>query len=117
MGKGRFTLSDDILTIYWEAPSGEKIGQVETVRLTVVDAKSSRLEYVTTDHDDPSQVGQKLRARAVNFESLPKWVKNAVTPSIIAKLPAEERVLIHKMQAKQIRATSEIIEAYMQAIR
>ena len=75
-----------------------------------------RISYEIYDHDDQSQVGQKLRARIVDYQQLPQWVRSATSPSIIAKLPPDQQLLYHRMQAEQIKATSEIISAYLDAI-
>ncbi|MEZ5941371.1 MAG: hypothetical protein R3C18_08275 [Planctomycetaceae bacterium] len=118
VSRARFVFSDDMerLTVSWPAVGNEKVGSTEKARLDVIDADSLRISYRIDQHDDKSQVGQKLRARIVDFRQLPEWVRNEVTPSIIAKLPPSEQLLYHKMQAEQIRVTSEIINGYLDAI-
>lgn len=114
--KGRFSANDEIdrITIHWPASEGEKFGNVERARLNLTDTESLRIMYEIYQHDDQSQVGQKLRARVVDYDRLPAWVQAAVQPSIMAKFSPQERMLIHKMQAEQIRATSEIIQMYLE---
>ena len=116
--KGRFIAHDDLdrITIYWPALKGQKVGEVEQARLTVIDSRSLRISYEILDHDDRSQVGQKHRARIVDFQQLPKWVRSATGPSIIAKLPPAQRLLYHRMQAEQLRTSSEIIQMYLDSI-
>jgi hypothetical protein len=118
IGKGRFTATEglDRLTINWAASDGQKFGPVEKARLTMTDSSTLRVRYEIYQHDDKSQVGQKLRARVVDYDRLPAWVQNAAKPSIMAKLSPQDRMLIHKMQAEQLRATAEICKAYLKVL-
>lgn len=115
IAKGRFTAIDglDRITIHWRASEGQKTGAVEKARLNVTDSETLRITYEIFQHDDESQVGQKLRARVVDYDQLPEWVQTAVRPSIMAKLSPQQQILYHRMQAQQIKATSEIINAYL----
>lgn len=96
---GRFTISKltDRLTIYWPAAAGEKSEKIERARLKTIDKESKQISYEIYSHDDRSQVGQKLRARLVNFDRLPEWVQNAVRTQIEAKrssdAPSQEEIV------------------------
>ena len=109
--RGRFsaTAELDSITIRWAASDTEKFGHVERARLHLTDQQAFRITYEIGQHDDHSQVGAKLPARIVDYDSLPAWVQSAAWPRIVATLPPQERMLIHRLQAEQIRATSEII--------
>ena len=119
ISKGRFTTtaSLDRMTIYWPATEGQKAGSVEKAWIKKADSDSTRLSYEIYQHDDKSQVGQKLRARIVDFEQLPEWVRSATCDSIVARMSPEQQVIYHRKQAQQLKAFSEIMEAYGDAIR
>ena len=114
--KGRFSANDKLnrLTIHWPAQPGEKIGSVEKAQLKVTDPDLVRIVYEIDQHSDQSQVGQKLRARVVDYEQLPQRVRNAMAPVLLEKLSPEERVMYHRIQAQQLKATSAIIKAYFE---
>ena len=116
IARGRFTANKDLdrLTINWAASEGQKFGSVEKARLTVTDSNTLRVQYEIYQHDDESQVGQKLRARMVDFDRLPAYVQDAVRPNITAKLSPEAQLLLHRMHAEQIRNSAEIVEIYLQ---
>lgn len=116
--KARFSASKDLdkITIFWPAKDSQKFGAVEKARLKITDADSLRISYEIYQHDDKSQVGEKQRARIIDFQQLPKWIHQAASPSIIAKLSPEEQLLYHKMQAKQLETSSKIIESYLDIV-
>lgn len=119
ISKGRFTASEglDRITINWPASNGQKYGLVEKARLTITDSNTLRFRYEIYQHDDESQVGQKMRARFVSYNRLPAWVQNAVKPSIIDSLSPQEQIMIHKMEAEQLRATFEICKNYLDTLK
>lgn len=116
--KGRFEASDELdqITIHWPADNNKKIGKTEKGYLKIVDNNTRRLTYKIYYHDDKSQMGEVKGVRLVAFDQLPEWVRQAAMPSVISKLPPDDQVLYHRMKAAQLKATSQIIQGYIEAI-
>ena len=103
------------VSVFWPVEKGQKIGNVEKARL-VEQKEDGEYLYSIYEHNDRSQVGTKEKVRATDFRRLPEWVREAVFPYIQEKLPQEQRALYHRMQAEQLKSTSEIIQRYLDAI-
>lgn len=114
----RFTKPLSVVRIDWQAQQGQKVGSVETGKISKNGDKPSRYIYQVLDHsEDASQEGVRNRVRAVRFESLPQHIKNACLPTMISLLPPEERLRIHQMRAEQMEAEFKAAEMYLDALK
>lgn len=116
LSKGRFQISDDELSIFWDAAGGQRFGATEKGTLTPRGSGEQRYTYKITEHDDSSQVNETANIRITPYSQLPVWVKNAISSAVEAKMTLEDRVLLHRLRAEQMKATQSIIDGYLDAI-
>ena len=117
LSKAQFAADKEFqeVSVFWPAEKGQKVGNLEKARFLEQNENDVYL-YSIFEHSDRSQIGTNEKIRVTDFRRLPQWVRNAVFPHILESLPKEQQVLYHRMQAEQLKATSEIIDLYFKAI-